>query len=205
MSAQFFPEDLVVHLAKNNGTDVGQIEQCLEETQKLTQMKRDVIVKALWEVSQALTDKEISILVNRVDEMFGLNAHEKDTLRSYLQFMHKERRDKFVASLQGKDRSYVTNLLDTELEEFGDESFSVSFEDFKDPNQPTKRLILYNEFVTGLRAKSKSEREKEYQILGVVFETNEDKKQRRTKLYTSFISHLSKKANFDKYTKTQTL
>jgi len=197
--ADTFPDALVEHLAKFHNKSEDEIKTCLLQTQVKTQAPSDFIALSLWDISQKLNDREISVLVERVDDMFTLNDHEKDTLKSYLQFMHKERRDKFVSELHQRDKTYISEFLDTELEEFGDETFSVSYEDFVDPNQPTKRLIMYNDFVATLKTFSKVQREQIYKTLGVRFDQTEDKRQRRVNLYSAFVNHLGDQTNFQKW------
>jgi len=129
---------------------------------------------------------------DQISEKFGLSELEKATLSSYLSFMHPEKLEMFSLQVLRSPRVYLEPFIDNELEEFGDEMFAVTYQDIFDKtvSGTRSRMILYTSFVQLLKGMSKEDRLKQYKALGVKFDEKEDKKTRREKLYTSYLTRI---------------
>jgi hypothetical protein len=138
-----------------------------------------------------LSKDKPSIWADRLSHQFELTEIEKSVLLSYLYHINPESLEDFGNKLLRSSRSYLDPFVDNDLEEFGEDMFRVNYEDLFDdtPSGTRGRLILYNTFVQNLREMTKENRMKQYEHLGCIF-TTEDKRSRRTKLYTSFVDAL---------------
>lgn len=132
--------------------------------------------------------------LTRISEKFGLKDLEKDSLLSYLNHIHPESLDSFSEKLLCSPKAFLEPFIDNFLEEFGEEMFSVEYQDLFDEtvSGTRSRMILYNAFAQNLREMDKSQREEQYAILGVSFGPKDDKRARRIMLYEAFISRLKK-------------
>lgn len=138
-----------------------------------------------------------------ISQKFELSDLETTILSSYLHHIHPESLKSFSEKLLSSPRSYLEPFIDNELEEFGDEMFTVDYDDLFDesPSGSRGRLVLYNAFVQNLKEMSKDDRTKQYKALNISFFPKEDKKTRRIKLYSSFVNALRKmsKEKFSTY------
>lgn len=127
-----------------------------------------------------------------IGKHFELNKLEKDTLLSYLNHIHPERLDAFAKELLSSSRSYLEPFIDNDLEIFGEELFNVDYDDIFDesPSGTRLRLVLYNGFVDNIREMDKTKRMEIYDMLGVIFGQDEDKRARRRKLYEGFVAYV---------------
>src|SRR5687768_11310591 len=97
------------------------LEKVIECTSSKIEIDKDIAMKAITEMFSS------QYLLSRVNEKFNLTQIENDTLKSYIEFMHPTRRVPFIKRVLESPREYIDPILDTELEEFGEETFNISY------------------------------------------------------------------------------
>lgn len=171
----------------------------------------DIFVEYLKSLGIKIVNDQSIIIKNKLNKIykkFKLSEYERSILADYVKHIHPESKQTFVDTVLAKDRKYLDDFLDTDLEDLAEELFEnqkdVTDEEHKKEilkhiytsiknNSWENIAILYSAYIQRISELDKETREKVYEdVFDFYPHQYTDKKERRSEFYTKFISYAKK-------------
>ncbi len=140
--------------------------------------------------------RSIQKLINKISKTHELGVMEKDTLTQYVAYLHDENKGSFLQTIIEKGKDYLSQFIDTDLEDFGNATFTITHTDFEadTPEGSLARITIYKSYIEKWKSLPRESRPDFFGALDFEYDTKlasiVDIIERRKEAYTRFVAIL---------------